>query len=166
MYFIFDLTKVKCIQWFSGSQEKNQNKKRLATSRPSSWHFLVTSFPPPPLLPHSRFILSLSFNSDPFFMHYSITPSSQCITSSRLSQTHFVLSPPPLPFPPPSSIALWHFSPPLLPSSPSLSSLCSLLWLRHSIPCSPQSNLRFLSSLSLMTDLSAAFCRLNFSSCI
>lgn len=56
MYFIFDLTKVKCIQWFSGSQEKN--KKRLATSRPSSWHFLVTSFPPPPLLPHSRFILS------------------------------------------------------------------------------------------------------------
>lgn len=43
--------------------------------------------------PLSLSVLSLSLISDPFFMHYSITLNShlKCITSSRLSQTHFVL---------------------------------------------------------------------------
>lgn len=67
-------------------------------SKENVLHFPVSSVPPafsaipPPSLP----VLSLSLISDPFFMHYSITLNShlQCITSSRLSQTHFaVLSP-------------------------------------------------------------------------
>lgn len=54
----------------------------------SSPRLLLLSAIPPP---HSPFCPSLI--SDPFFMHYSITFDShlKCITSSRLSQTHFVL---------------------------------------------------------------------------
>lgn len=46
--------------------------------------------------PSSLSLLSLSLISDPFFMHYSITLNShlQCITSSHLSQTHFILPSP------------------------------------------------------------------------
>lgn len=53
----------------------------------TSSRFLSQPFPP------SLSVLSLSLISDPFFMHYSITLKShlQCITSSHLSQTHFVL---------------------------------------------------------------------------
>lgn len=61
-------------------------------------HFLFSSVPPafpafPSPLSFPLSVLSLSLISDPFFMHYSITLNShlQCITSSRLSQTHFVL---------------------------------------------------------------------------
>lgn len=52
-----------------------------------SGYLISSAVPPPPL----QFNLSLSLISDPFFMHYSITPSSQCITSACLSQIHFVL---------------------------------------------------------------------------
>lgn len=81
----------------------------LQTFLPAFSGYLISSgVPPPPL----RFNLSLSLISDPFFMHYSITPSSQCITSARLSQTHFVL-PLLLFFPLLSSNASKHFSRPL-----------------------------------------------------
>lgn len=62
--------------------------------------------------PSSLSLLSLSLISDPFFMHYSITLNShlQCITSSHLSQTHFILPSP----------SFSHFAslPPSLPRSP------------------------------------------------
>lgn len=64
--------------------------KKMFCISPSP-QFLLPSQPslPLPSLP----VLSLSLISDPFFMHYSITLNShlQCITSSRLSQTHFAL---------------------------------------------------------------------------
>lgn len=62
--------------------------KKMFCISPSP-QFLLPSQPSLPSLP----VLSLSLISDPFFMHYSITLNShlQCITSSRLSQTHFAL---------------------------------------------------------------------------
>lgn len=83
--------------------------------------------------PLSLSVLSLSLISDPFFMHYSITLNShlQCITSSHLSQTHFVLLSPSfshfdlplfLPHSPPVHYDTFFFFSP----SPPLLSLCLL----------------------------------------
>ena len=98
--------------------------------------FLWLPFPPSP----SRFSVFF-FISDPFFMHYSITLNShlQCITSSRLPQTHFPsasfslsVTLPPFFLPPSlSSIASRHFS--LLPCFTPFIIPLSLLWSRHLI---------------------------------
>lgn len=148
MQVFFTLTEVKCFKYsascsgilFTKSTVKKMFcsiKKKLFSCISSSPQFLLLSLPS---LPPSLLVLSLSLISDPFFMHYSITLNShlQNISSSHLSQTHFVLFSP----------SFSHFAP-LLPAlallqcimtlflyfspSPPLLSLCSLLWLHHPI---------------------------------
>lgn len=113
--------------------------KCFAASKPFFLRFLFSSVPPAFSAvpsPLSLYVLSLSLISDPFFMHYSITLNShlQCITSSRLSQTHFILLSPSfshfasLPRPPLVHYDTFlYFSP-----SPPLLSLC--LFSGHVIP--------------------------------
>lgn len=90
---------------YNGSDLQHQNLSCI--SSPQFLLLPLTSLPP------SLSVLSLFFISDPFFMHYSITLNShlQCITSSHLSQTHFLSS----------SFSLFsHFASLLLPHFPAL----------------------------------------------
>lgn len=79
-FFFFNLTEVKCTQWFY--LQSRLWRKSFAASRPLSSHFLVTSVsppPPPPLLaihpqsfPHfwSIFYALLHHSQLPFTVHY------------------------------------------------------------------------------------------------
>lgn len=110
---------------YIGNVLQHQNIFSCSSSSPQ---FLPRSHPSLPPS-HSPFLVFPSF-SDPFFMHYSITlsPHLHCITSSHLSQTHFILlSPsfshfasllPSLPLSPLVHTFLY------FPPSPSLLSLC------------------------------------------